>query len=205
LEKLRKLSIDRVDKLYDDKYCAKIAAKAWRRKFAKIIADTIDKHFKLNSIIDFGCSNGLHIEELRKLGYRTFGVEGSLEHKDYIKRNYKGKFAIIDLRMPFDIRKRFDISICIEVLEHISKDYSDIAVENICRHSGKYAFVTANPKNNARYHVNGQNKGYWIDRFKNNKFVYRRNESDSLESVFKRIPGPSIFIGTNLMVFRRDS
>jgi 2-polyprenyl-3-methyl-5-hydroxy-6-metoxy-1,4-benzoquinol methylase len=194
--------MNRADDLYDDEYCAKISSKGWRVKTVPIVVNTLDNHFKPNSVIDFGCSNGLHLAQFRKLGMRTFGIEGTLSYRQYIKQNYDGDFAIVDMRLPFDINSRFELAICIEVLEHIEDKFANIAVENICRHSDNIC-ITASPINTARYHVNGQDKGYWIEKFVKNGVSYRESESNALESVFKRISGAPNWMRENLMIFRR--
>jgi SAM-dependent methyltransferase len=166
------------------------------------VTRTLFEHFKPKSVIDFGCANALHIAEFRKLGVDTFGVEGTCYYEPYIKKNYDGSYIIKDLRYPFFVGKKFDLAICIEVLEHIEEAFGMVAVENICRHSDTLC-VTASPTGGTRKHVNPQGKKYWATCFQGFSYKYERQESEGLERKFSGLEYAN-WMYENLMIYRRD-
>ena len=168
-------------------------------KVVKILFD----HFKPRSMIDFGCANGLHIANFKDLGVKCYGIEGTLHYRKYIEENYDGEYAIMDMRLPFDLKKKFELATCIEVLEHLENMFEKISVENICRHSNVIC-ITASPITNARYHVNGQEKSYWIDIFESiDGFKFCKEETEELQAKFKGSEKCPSWMKEDLMVFRR--
>ena len=190
------------DSLYNSEYCEKNKNKKWRYRVTPELVEILYKHFMPKSVIDFGCANGLHIATFEKLGAETFGIEGTLYYRDYIKGNYSGEFAIIDLRMRFDIMRRFELATCIEVLEHLEEGSADTAVENIVRHADVFC-ITASPTETARFHINAKPKEYWVNKFESAGAGYQNAETNQLQDKFKTIGRMPIWMKEDLMIFRR--
>jgi 2-polyprenyl-3-methyl-5-hydroxy-6-metoxy-1,4-benzoquinol methylase len=195
--------MNKVENLYDKDYCIKNVKKLWRYTVVPQVVRVLFHHFKPCSVIDFGCANGLHIAEFKTLGAECFGVEGSLHYRKYIEENYDGDYAIADLRFSFDLEKSFDLATCIEVLEHIDEDFAQVAVDNIRRHSNTLC-ITASRVTNARYHVNGREKSYWIEKFESKgEFEFQADETELLQKVFQKLDHSPIWMQEDLMIFRR--
>ena len=195
--------MERAEKLYDADYCMKINKKPWRYKIVPGVVKILYEHFKPCSVVDFGCANGLHIANFKNLGLKCFGIEGSIYYRRYIEENYDGDYVIADLRVSFDLEKTFDLAICIEVLEHIDSIFEKTAVENICKHSNILC-VTVSPVTNARYHVNGHEKEYWIKIFESiRNFRFEIKETKELQNKFKKMKDSPSWMRENLMIFRR--
>src|SRR3989344_334927 len=73
---------------------------------------------------------------------------------------------LMDLSKYFNLNRKFDIVICIEVAEHIPGESSDLLVENISRHGNLIIFTAATPGQGGTDHINEQPKEYWISKFK---------------------------------------
>jgi 2-polyprenyl-3-methyl-5-hydroxy-6-metoxy-1,4-benzoquinol methylase len=196
--------MNKVEELYGEEYCLKNSLKGWRFDEVPQIVDILVQHFHPKSVIDFGCSNGLHLKKFSELGVKTFGVEGTASFAPYIVYNYDGPFLIMDLRNPFLLGKKYELGICIEVLEHIEKEFAAAAVENICNHADVLCISTS-PTKTARLHVNAQNKPYWIKKFESSGgFEYKDEETGILQSKFSYFPQlQSNWMSENLTIFRR--
>jgi len=194
--------MNKVEALYSSNYCKNNSRKLWRFEVVPQVVKILFDYFKPCSVIDFGCANGLHMVNFKNLGVECYGIEGTLHYRKYIEENYDGDYAIMDMRLPFDLNKLFDLAICIEVLEHLDQDFESIAVENICRHSGVIC-ITASPVTNARYHVNGQDKSYWIDIFESTDgFRFCEEETEELQDKFKEMDKSPSWMKEDLMIFR---
>lgn len=195
--------MQKVEQLYDASYCARNKKKAWRYEVVPRVVEMLFDYFKPCSVIDFGCANGLHLANFKDLGAECFGVEGTLHYRQYIEENYDGEYAILDLRIAFDLRKRFELAICIDVLEHIEEEFAQTAVDNISRHADILC-ITASPVTNARYHPNGRKKDYWVKKFElSGKFEFKKGETARLQDKFKHLEGCPTRMKENLMIFRR--
>ena len=191
-----------VEEVYDKSYCQKVESKEWRSVLVPKIVDILYNYFSPNSVIDFGCANGLHLKSFEAHGVKTFGLEGTLFFKRYIKSNYNGRFIIADMRMPLDLLERFDLAICIEVLEHLEEEHAQTAVRNICRHADN-CFVTASSATSKK-HLNVRNKRYWVERFEKEKFRFNRRSVWHLKKRFKKLKESLFWMRRDIMVFQKD-
>jgi len=193
----------KLNKVYNKKYVEKIVAKKWRYKDIPLLVDTVYKHFKFKSMIDFGCANGIHVKEFMKRGIDTFGIEGTKDFSKEIEKNYGGDYLIHDLRKPLDLDRNFDLGMSLEVLEHIEEEYADIAVQNICNHSNILCITASNiPKSGV--HVNPQPKKYWIKKFESVKsFKFMKKETREMEKTCREYGNVMpTWMRNDLMIFR---
>ena len=97
----------------------------WFQARKKIIENTIDKNLKKKlNILDFGSGSGVNIQMLSKFGFVNI-YEPHQETRKYLKLKYKNKkkFKIIE-----KIKKRkFDLIILADVLEHIKYDKKELS------------------------------------------------------------------------------
>ena len=96
----------------------------WFQARKKIIENTITKNLKKKlNILDFGSGSGVNIQMLSKFGFVNI-YEPHPETRKYLKLKYKNKnkFRIIE-----KIKKRkFDLIILADVLEHIKYDKKEL-------------------------------------------------------------------------------
>lgn len=107
-------------------------------KNPRLIADT----FKPTKAIDMGCGPGALMYLLQEVGVDADGVDFSQASKDIAPKEVADKIkigSIIDIDLPANA---YDLIICREVFEHLTVLQVQKAVENLCRISNKYIYVT---------------------------------------------------------------
>jgi SAM-dependent methyltransferase len=124
------------------------------------------------SVIDVGCAVGELVAYFcHSLKLDAYGLDGSPACAAYFQAP-KDRLFIRDLRVPFDLEQKFDLAICLEVLEHIEEEFAGGAVENLTRLSDTVVLSAATVGQGGVYHVNCQYQTYWYDKFSNLSFRY---------------------------------
>jgi SAM-dependent methyltransferase len=117
------------------------------------------------SLLDVGCGVGPWVAAAQQLGVaETLGVDGSYVDKRLLFIPEE-QFISADLSQPFDMQRRYDLVISLEVAEHIAPSSADIFVENLTRHSDAILFSAAIPGQGGTHHVNEQWPAYWQEKF----------------------------------------
>jgi hypothetical protein len=78
-----------------------------------------------------------------------------------------------DPNFSYEILPYFDLCLCLEVAEHVEKEYAEIFVENLCTLSRTIILSAAPPGQKGTGHVNCQPPKYWMNIFKS--FGYDKN------------------------------
>ena len=123
--------------------------------------------YKPSSILDVGCGLGNWIEVAKKLsGAKIIGVDG-----DYVDRRLlkieENEFVEKDLTKTFDLNKKFDLAICLEVAEHLPEASAEGFIKSITNHSDVIMFSAALPGQGGQHHINEQWPSYWQEHFNN--------------------------------------
>ena len=119
---------------------------------------------KILFILDIGFGLGNTVKEFRSQGVEAFGLEGSelairkSEVADFIKQ--------ANLNYPVDLKRKFDLVWCVEVLEHIYPKYVQNIVGTICRHGDNLLISAAPPGQHGELHFNEQPEKYWVEKFR---------------------------------------
>src|SRR5690606_34721344 len=84
---------------------------------ADIVVPIILDQIKVDSLIDVGCGTGTWLTVFEKNGVTDYlGIDG-----DYVDRTKlyidPDRFQAYDLREEFDLKRKFDLAICLEVGE----------------------------------------------------------------------------------------
>lgn len=154
--------------LYDARYFATGCGRSYRRdeewlSFFGSIADHIMRDIRPSTVLDVGCAMGFLVEALRQRGAEAFGVDISeyairKAHPDIQPYCWVGSMTD-----PFP--QKYDLIVCIEVLEHLPHRKAEQAVENLCRHSDDVLF-SSNPLDyKEATHFNVQPPEYWAKLF----------------------------------------
>jgi 2-polyprenyl-3-methyl-5-hydroxy-6-metoxy-1,4-benzoquinol methylase len=129
---------------YFDKYSSKnILVKYAMRKYFNTFEELL-KEIKAKKILEVGCGEGEIINYLKKkfpkAEYNGFEIENKLIKK-LSKRFPKDKFERVFLdSSKFNLIKRYDLVLCLEVLEHI-KAY-DKSLENLASIKAKHIIIS---------------------------------------------------------------
>jgi SAM-dependent methyltransferase len=123
------------------------------------------------SLLDVGCGAGMWLRAAADLGIAdVFGVDGIIV-KDELLRFPKYKIRQIDLIAPFDLGRRFEVAICLEVAEHLPESAVESLISSIVAHSDVVLFSAACPSQPGQHHVNCQWPAYWQKLFNRHGFT----------------------------------
>lgn len=121
--------------------------------------------FQPGSVLDVGCGTGLWLAALRERGLTDiFGVDGPWVPAEKLAIP-AGLFRAHDLTQPFDLQRRFDVALCLEVAEHLAPAAAPTLVESLVRHAPAIVFSAAIPGQGGRGHINEQWPNYWVALF----------------------------------------
>ena len=113
------------------------------------------------SLLDVGCGTGTWLKAAIDLGIPdVFGVDGVEVPADKLHVQDK-KIRHQDLTRPWNLNKRFDAVICLEVAEHLDSAFAHILIDALVQHSDQIYFSAACPGQTGQHHVNCQWPGYW--------------------------------------------
>jgi hypothetical protein len=78
---------------------------------------------------------------------------------------------LCDLSNRFDLGRRFDVALCLEVAEHLPESSSAGLISSIAAHSDAILFSAACPGQPGQHHVNYQWPSYWQALFNGEGYV----------------------------------
>ena len=187
--------------IYDESYYAKRREDPWRSD-ARAVATAIRDHFDPDSVIDFGCAIGAHLEPFYEEQIEIKGVEGNPAAFEYavVPTDFLEEH---DLREPYESDRTYDIALCFEVAEHLPEQFADVLVNTLVTSSDTVIMTAAPPGQGGTHHVNEQPSGYWHQKFESRGLVY---DSEAVETLTDTIETEETsWILENLMVFRPRS
>lgn len=154
-----------VKSVYNQAFYADINEAAIRS--ADIILPIVKSAAPFKTVLDVGCGQGAWGMSIDPKHYT--GIDG-----DYIKPEslliQPEQFIAKDLSQKFNLRKKFDLVISLEVAEHLPPDAADTFIDNLCRHSDVILFSAAIPAQGGNNHLNEQWQSYWAEKFFNRGF-----------------------------------
>lgn len=135
-----------------------------------IIFPIVKDKYKPKSILDVGCGVGTWLKIVSDYGIEDFiGIDGiEVETKDFFSS--KEKFQKHDLTSYWDIGRKFDLILCLEVAEHLPDDLASNFIQILTNHADAIIFSAACPNQPGQGHINCQWIEYWQDLF--NKYGY---------------------------------
>ena len=173
----------------------------------ELISAEIARRFTVTTAIDWGCGAGLHVGALCRAGVDAVGVDGVLVEDDL--RDADATIVRGDLRSsaPIDgLPARVDLSLCIDVLEHLEDEHSAAALSHITGRSDLVILSCAPPGQGGHHHVNERPRRYWVSRMADLGWTYQRRETGLMEQHFltRRAVLTQSWMYHNLCVYRRD-
>jgi cytidyltransferase-like protein len=113
-----------------------------RRKIEARNPSLIKEVFAPQRVLDMGCGPGALMYLLHEIGIEADGVDFSATSKEIAPQEVKDHIrlgSITDIDLPND---SYDLVICREVFEHMPVIKVQKAVENLCRISSRFVYVT---------------------------------------------------------------
>jgi SAM-dependent methyltransferase len=129
------------------------------------LAEYIASHVPCSTFLDFGCSTGLYLNEIKKRlpQIESVGYEFA---EDAVNAALCPDVVQFDLTEPLQRSKKENtLSLCLEVLEHIDDANWLPVLTNITKLSDVIIFSAAIPGQGGTGHINCRWKIDWIRRF----------------------------------------
>jgi hypothetical protein len=143
-------------------------------------------------IIDIGCGHNFYASILNYCGYKAIGIDTTDLGSKYFKKG--------DVTKPIKIKGNHNV-ISFEVGEHIPKDYEQIFINNLCKHSKKYIILSwAVLGQGGDGHVNCQNNDYIINEMFNRNYTLNLEYTNSLREKINLF-----WFRDTLMVFEKNT
>ncbi len=106
--------------------------------FFGVVADEINRSLRPSTVFDAGCALGFLVESFWDRGIECYGIDISEYAISQVRRDmqpYCRRQSILD-----PINGRYDLVTCIEVLEHLQPDDTELAISNITSASDAILF-----------------------------------------------------------------
>jgi len=128
---------------------------------AQIILSRIRLLYPFSSVLDVGCGLGSWVRVARDLGVtRAVGVDGNYV-PERMRRMAPADFVSQDLESPLATLGQFDLTVCLEVAEHLSPPRGPTFIADLVGTSDVIAFSAAIPFQGGDGHLNEAWPAYW--------------------------------------------
>ncbi len=166
---------------------------------ADIIAGVLMDLFHPRRLIDLGCGCAAHAHFFRQRGVEVVCVDGV---RAPAHLSFPLPVVVRDLTVPMENPwGKFDLTLCLDVGEHIPEDLSEPFLANATRFSDTLLLSCAPPGQGGHHHVNEQPKRYWVQRLRTHGFVYDRRQTGVLCEIFKRRRTPLMWMWEHISVY----
>ena len=127
-------------------------------KDPEIIVPVIMEMLRPQSVVDVGCGTGTFLHVFENHGVKKIlGLDGDWVNREQLAKNISpDKFMVVDLEKGIDVDEKFDLAVCLEVLEHLGEEYADNVVKSLTQLSNIILFSAAIPGQPGQNHVDGQ-------------------------------------------------
>lgn len=144
----------------------------WLSFFAKI-AKRIDLNFRPKTVVDIGCAYGLLTEALVDRGIDAYGFDVSPYAISNARSDMKDRLAVHSIYDPIPLTtgKKYDLAVCIEVLEHLPPEKAEQAIANLCACSDRVLFSSSPDDFDEPTHFNVLPTDDWVKMF--GKFEFK--------------------------------
>jgi len=159
----------------------------------------VNEYFRPDSVIDFGCAIGSHLEPFYQCDVDIKGIEGNAKAFDHavVPQDHLEKY---DLRDHYSSEWNYDLVLCFELAEHIPEQYANNLVDTLVEAGDIIVMTPATPGQGGAHHVNEQPREYWYEKFESRGYQYDSETVSDLRDMIH--VERSDWIPDNLMVFR---
>ena len=153
---------------------------------AKVIVPILKEYLDSESVLDVGCGQGAWLSVWKKEGViDVYGVDGDYVDAGNLLIN-NNEFMPIDLKNDFNLDRKFNLVMSLEVAEHIPEQQATIFINNLVRHGDAILFSAATKGQGGDHHVNEQDYDYWRQIFSQHgyyPFDFIRHDLKKLKNI----------------------
>ena len=132
-----------------------------------IVVDLVSPH----SVVDVGCGVGMWLSYFLEHGVtKILGIDGDYVEPDQLHIP-KENFISLDISKPFEINKKSDLLMSLEVGEHLPESSAKDFVKSLTKIAPVVLFSAAIPHQPGTNHINGQWPEFWAELFKAEGFI----------------------------------
>ncbi|MBI2743277.1 MAG: class I SAM-dependent methyltransferase [Chlamydiales bacterium] len=169
-------------------------------QFDRPLAAALAEFFKTEqatSVVDFGCGTGEYVDHFLKEKINCEGYDGNPDSAKISNVPVK----VVDLSQPFNLGRRFDWVLSIEVGEHLPKQFERTFIENLHQHNAKGVVLSWAVKGQGGFgHFNEQDNSYI------KSIMLEQGYENDLEAEGKLRQAAKLpWFKNTLMVFRKKS
>lgn len=143
--------------------------KVWQ-EFFRNIAENIQHTLFSKTVFECGCAKGFLVESLRDVGVRAEGIDISEYAISQVRDDIRPFCHVGSILEPLPSQKRYDLVVCIEVLEHLPEKEGETAIRNMTQYSDTVLFSSTPDAFDDPTHVNVQPREYWVHLFEKEGF-----------------------------------
>lgn len=140
----------------------------WLGFFGRM-ADAIVRDLRPTSVLDAGCAKGFLVEALRERGVEAHGIDISEHAIAAVDSSVREHCRVGSLTEP--LAERYDLIVCVEVLEHIPPAEASAAVANLCAATDRLLLSTTPDDFGEATHLNVQAPEAWSAALAQNGFL----------------------------------
>ena len=130
----------------------------WLSFFGEM-ADAIVRDLRPATVLDAGCAKGFLVEALRERGVEAWGIDISEQAISEVHESVRKYCQVGSLTEP--LSGRYELVVCIEVLEHIPAAEASAALANVCAAGERLLLSTTPDDFSEATHLNVQAPEAW--------------------------------------------
>jgi SAM-dependent methyltransferase len=134
-----------------------------------VIADGIVREIAPKTVLDVGCAMGFLVEHLRDRGVEAQGIDISGHAIAGVRDDIKPSCRVASILEP--VPGRYDLVVCLEVVEHLPETEAHAAVGRLCGLSDDVLFSSTPGDFGEDTHINVQPPEYWAGLFAAHGFI----------------------------------
>jgi hypothetical protein len=135
-------------------------------RMSGILLALVKKHSP-KLVYDFGCGQGHYTKDIHKAGIEAIGFEA------YPDTSHYTNIQELDLSKPHTLDRKADVSISLEVGEHIPVEFEQVFLDNLCNNTKDMLILSWAVENQDGHgHVNCRNNDYIIEQVEKRGFVF---------------------------------